>query len=203
MRSGAVLILAEGGTDGRFSASVGGDLAVDSRDADAGGFTPLAVATEGRAAATAFGEARGEPRPPVIGATGFEEASDRLRPTADRRLATVPPGSRWGSRQAPEVVVLTGAADIDGDVVAFGMVIADGPIHVRGDFEVEGLLLATAGLVVDGRLVVRGTTWVAGLLDVSGTVRLTHSSGAIGRADATRPGSLPRRAFLGAWRELW
>ena len=86
-----------------------------------------------------------------------------------------------------------------------GIVVCDGPLRVEGRLEVDGLLLAPQGVDVTGQLGVNGALWLATELRVASGGRLAAAYSEDALDDASEPADalLPKRAVLGAWREVW
>jgi hypothetical protein len=165
-----------------------------------------ALAAEGRAEAQRLRDALGGASDvAIVGDSGLEEAARRLVDAASVTLTGTQSSGAYGSSESPTIVRLTGQADIVGDVTVTGIVICEGPLRVEGRLDVDGLLLAPQGIDVSGQLAVSGALWLASQLRVTapGRVAAAFSDDALDRAGDAAGAVLPRRAVLGAWREVW
>ena len=184
-----------GDLSGSLEASVG----------DTQGDVP-AVGAETREEAEALRTAlRGGTDVAVVGSSGLDRAAAPLRDAARVTLDGPQADGTYGSAAEPTVVRMTGQAEISGTVMVTGILLCDAPLRIRGRLEVDGLLLAPQGVDVEGELVVSGAVWLAGDLRLAAAGRIVagYSDASLDGAGDAGGAALPRKAILGAWREVW
>jgi hypothetical protein len=185
--------------DSLTAARLEGSLAVDIAASDTPGIVPIGA--EGGRAALLCAD-RGAR---LVGPSGLSRAAAALRETPDREVAGTIGDDAWGTDEAPELVRVAAPAEIAGSVTATGILVAEAPLVVRGRLRISGLLLGVDEVEVTGSLEVEGVTWIGRslVLRPEGRLLVRLQPEALDRADALRPGVLPREAVLGAWREVW
>jgi len=176
---------------------------LEANSADDADVPPFAA--EDRAEAQRLRDALGGTDVAVVGDSGLSQAAQRLGDSARITLAGEQATGAYGSASEPTVVRLTGQPAIVGDVTVTGIVVSEGVLRVDGRLQVDGLLVAPQGIDVRGQLVVGGALWVATELRVAipGRAAVAYSADALDGAAAAAGPILPKRAILGAWREVW
>jgi hypothetical protein len=188
---------------GTSLSDVSGTLEASAGDA---GADVAAVGAESRAMAEALRSAlRGASDVAMVGSSGLDRATAPLRDAAQTTLDGPQADGTYGSSAEPALVRLSGQAEITGTVVVQGILVCDAPLRVRGRLEVDGLLLAPQGVDVEGELVVNGAAWLAGdlRLAAAGRILASYSDASLDQAGDVGGAALPKRALLGAWREVW
>ena len=171
--------------------------------ADDADIPPLAA--EDRSEAQRLRDALGATGVAAVGDSGLGRAAARLGDAASVTLAGEQANGAYGSASDATVVRLTGQPVIVGDVTVTGIVVCEGVLRVDGRLQVDGLVVAPQGIDIRGQLAVNGALWVATELRVAapGRVAAAYSADALDGAAAAAGPILPKRAILGAWREVW
>ncbi len=112
-----------------------------------------------------------------------------------------------GTRQAPQLSIVTGDCDVAGRLSGDGILVVEGTLHATGNLAFIGLLLALGGVVFESGsdATITGALWRGGgvdnRLELQGTGGIAYSSSALAAVDAAIPGLLPHAAVVVGWQE--